>query len=625
MFFRPETASRRLTKISARIAVAAALIVPVAAMSTQAYGAPVGSPVSVTQNISMGGSNICELVDDGTYIWVAEYGSNQVERINRSTGAVVGSGIPTDANPCRSVLVGSHLFVANSGSNTVTDISTTTASVTRTIALSGSGISSLLYDGTYIWATSYFSSQVERINPSSGAVVGSPISVAGNPGNELLVGTHLFIPGSGSNSVTDIDTTTATVTRTITFSGSNMANMAYDGTNVWVSEFNNAQVARFNPTTGTVGGYSNVGAQPTNVIFANGSIWVGGTGDDTVTQVALNGNVTRAVHLGGGNISNLVYDGAVIWAPNFSSAYISQINATTGTVDSNTLTVGSQPGTVLITNNVVWVASTGSNIVTQISGPTTTTTVPATTTSVASSGTTTTPVTHTTVAIPQSAIATVPSTVAGATTTTVARGISSLAANPAKSDAPSTSATPSAPTIKSVKPGQAATTVDGVDQDVAVSHSNNRLVVTSGPVEVTLASMDRNGSVLSLDAEGNLRLLASDYVSFEADGLAPLHDVDVWLFSTPTKLGVMSVDANGHGSGKFAIPANLERGNHRLALNGFAAAGSQSTMAIGVIGGVVSHSSTMSRILIAIPISLAVAAGLIIPTTTRRRRRKVTA
>ena len=644
-----------------------------------AQGAPIGSPVSVTRNITMGGSNISNLLYDGTYVWVVEWSSNKVERINPSTGAIVGSPISVGANPGSAVIVNGHLFVG-SGSNTVTDIDMSTASVTRTITFTGSNISGLVYDGTSIWAISWSSSKAERFNPSTGALIGSPVSVAPNPGMGILVNGHLFVTGTGGSTLTDIDISTGTVTRTITLTGTNLASSMFDGTNLWVTLFNDAKVARINPTTGVVLGYTSVGTRPTNVILANGSIWVGATGSDVVTQIDSAGTVLRNISLGGGNISNLVYDGAVIWAPNFNNAFISQIDATTGSVSATAPSTGSNPGAIAIVNNSIFVGSSGSTV-TQISGPVPTTTTSTTTTVAPTTTTTTTTVAPTTTTSPTTTIARTTTTLSPVSTTTtaapalsiviqapvstVAQGqasvatiapttttIAVLSANglplPTPTTTPTSIVVPStsksvvtttvpataensallpvpAPTAAKVGAGQTAVQVDGVETVAKVSRSNNQMIVEAGSLTATLSGLDNTGNALPLDSDGNVHLSSGDVIKVSVGGFKPNSKVEVWLFSTPTQLGSALVGADGTINGAYKLPLNIEAGPHRLVVTAKLPNGKPTTFTIGILVGDISKTSTLTRVLIAIPISLAIGFGFLIPTRLRRRRQLHTA
>ena len=131
-----------------------------------------------------------------------------------------------------------------------------------------------------------------------------------------------------------------------------------------------------------------------------------------------------------------------------------------------------------------------------------------------------------------------------------------------------------------------------------------------------------DGVVTPLDSDGNLRLTEGDLVEMSVSGLKASADIEVWMFSTPTQLGTVKANAAGRSSGQFKIPSGTEEGQHRFAVETRLPNNEKATVAVGIVYGAASTTSTVARVLIAIPIALAVAIGLIVPTTIRRRRRQ---
>jgi hypothetical protein len=72
------------------------------------------------------------------------------------------------------------------------------------------------------------------------------------------------------------------------------------------------------------------------------------------------------------------------------------------------------------------------------------------------------------------------------------------------------------------------------------------------------------------------------------------------------------------------LPESLESGDHRVVLDGQNNRGQDVVLGIGVSVGNVEQSSLWSRLLIIVPVSLAILTALIIPTTLRRRRNEAT-
>jgi hypothetical protein len=136
--------------------------------------------------------------------------------------------------------------------------------------------------------------------------------------------------------------------------------------------------------------------------------------------------------------------------------------------------------------------------------------------------------------------------------------------------------------------------------------------------------MSPEGARIDLDEDGLLRLNTQDQVVVEADGFEAGNVVDVWMYSSPTRLGQLTVDALGAIQGSFLLPESLESGDHRVVLDGQNNRGQDVVLGIGVSVGNVEQSSLWSRLLIIVPVSFAILAALIIPTTLRRRRNEAT-
>jgi len=130
------------------------------------------------------------------------------------------------------------------------------------------------------------------------------------------------------------------------------------------------------------------------------------------------------------------------------------------------------------------------------------------------------------------------------------------------------------------------------------------------------------GETTPLDSDGSLHLQNGDRVKIAVDGLTPRSAVDVWLFSTPTKLGTANVQDNGKVVATFTLPSKIESGSHRLALVAKLPNGKSANIALGIRIGDVEQTSTLTRFIIAIPIAISVMAGLALPNQVRRRKRR---
>ncbi len=179
-----------------------------------------------------------------------------------------------------------------------------------------------------------------------------------------------------------------------------------------------------------------------------------------------------------------------------------------------------------------------------------------------------------------------------------------------------------APDIAQVSTGESALDIDGVRSNVVVTREQNQVVVSSDGLQAVLSGLNKEGETRALDSDGNLRLAGGDVVKINLGGFQPGSDIDVWLFSTPKHLGTAVVGAGGTVVSTFVIPKNVESGPHSIAVTAELPNGKSATFTLGVVVGQIAKTSKVTRVLIAIPIAMAIGAGFILPNQARRRRRK---
>jgi len=177
------------------------------------------------------------------------------------------------------------------------------------------------------------------------------------------------------------------------------------------------------------------------------------------------------------------------------------------------------------------------------------------------------------------------------------------------------------PVVEKVSAGQTAVQVDGVKTDATVTRENNQMVVNAGSLSATMSGLDKTGKTAPLDSDGNIHLEGGDVIKISVGGFKPGTLVEVWLFSTPTKLGSVVVGTDGTVTGAYRLPVGIKSGSHRVVVTARMANGKPTTFTLGILVGDISTTSTLTRVLIAIPITLAVGFGFLLPTQLRRRRK----
>jgi hypothetical protein len=230
----------------------------------------------------------------------------------------------------------------------------------------------------------------------------------------------------------------------------------------------------------------------------------------------------------------------------------------------------------------------------------------------------------TTIAQGQASVATLPPT-----TTTVASAkpkiIEATTSTLPAVVAPTTTTTVGPPVVDKVDAGQTAVQVDGVKTAATVTRDNNQMIVTAGSLSATMSGLDKTGKRSALDSDGNIHLAAGDEIKISVGGFKPESLVEVWLFSTPTQLGSAVVGADGTVSETYRLPAGTKSGTHRVVVTARLANGKPTTFTLGILVGDISTTSTLTRVLIAIPIALAIGFGFLLPNQLRRRRRGLSA
>ena len=259
-------------------------------------------------------------------VWVANYNTNNVSKIDSSTGAKTGDYPASNYSYGSAVDASGYVWVTNMGTDTVSKINASTGAkiIDYPTGLLPKGVA-IDADG-YVWVANYSSSTVSKITPSSGA-------------------------------------------RTNYATGAGPTGVAIDSNGfAWVTNYVGGTVSKINVSTGTKTDYA-TGLNPTNVaVDASGFVWVVNVGANTVSKInAITG--AKIIDYATGITPAGVAVGAdgYVWVANTGSGTVSKINPTTGAKTDRA--TGTTPAGVSVdSSGYVWVANTGSNNVSKING-----------------------------------------------------------------------------------------------------------------------------------------------------------------------------------------------------------------------------------------------------------------
>lgn len=248
----------------------------------------------------------CATAAGGGSIWVSEYGSPWLLRIDPTTNRVVArTGIGFGS--CGLGYGAGSLWIEDTSSNTVSRVSARTG---KRVAAVKVGVQP--YDATFAygsaWATSYGAGEVDRISPTGNRVVkrfplDSAIGVVGAFGSVWATGStgviridpatnqvvaRIDIPsGAGWTAASDdavwvtsgegvarIDPTTNAVAATVPLGTTALGDPAAVAGKLWVPKIRENSVAIVDPATKAVEGTFKVGVGPFVVTEVAGEAWI---------------------------------------------------------------------------------------------------------------------------------------------------------------------------------------------------------------------------------------------------------------------------------------------------------------------------------------------------------------
>lgn len=162
--------------------------------------------------------------------------------------------------------------------------------------------------------------------------------------------------------------------------------------------------------------------------------------------------------------------------------------------------------------------------------------------------------------------------------------------------------------------------MDGEEVATKLTRLDNQLVIEAGGISANVYAVDNDSEIVALNDDGVLEISSTDTIVFDAEGYEPKSAVEVWLNSTPIRLGVVTADSEGQVSGQYAVPLSVPTGDHRVVLAGRTRSGGESVIGVGLSIGKDGVKQEFNKPLLVTAIALAIVLALVIPTTVRRRR-----
>jgi YVTN family beta-propeller protein len=249
---------------------------------------------------------------DGTNIWVGNFTTDTVAKIDPVSGAVLTT-VAVGHQPAHLAFDGSFVWVANSGANTLSKINPATNAVVDTVTVAATPWG-LAFDGTSLWVSNFGAAKVTRLNPTTDTVI-TTVDVGTNPGGIAFDGSNIWVANFAVASLMKIDRSTNTVAQTVT-SLSFPNEIAFDGKLLWVTLEGTDDLARIIPATGAVMA-PNIAlpatADPNGLAYDGSNMWVANRTTNSISKVNVTTGAVNTVALTTGEPRHVVFDGSNIW------------------------------------------------------------------------------------------------------------------------------------------------------------------------------------------------------------------------------------------------------------------------------------------------------------------------
>jgi hypothetical protein len=120
--------------------------------------------------------------------------------------------------------------------------------------------------------------------------------------------------------------------------------------------------------------------------------------------------------------------------------------------------------------------------------------------------------------------------------------------------------------------------VNGQPAEMSKNVANGTVSLAVAGATFQIIATDQTGTALEIDESGRVLLNDTRSFSVATPGLAPDTDYEIWLYSTPTKLGNYTTSSNGSHTATITVPDDIDGGWHSLVFTGTTNTGSEITV-----------------------------------------------
>lgn len=281
-------------------------------------------------------------------------------------GPVVRKRIRTDLKPCGEVEGFGSMWVTNFGSATLQRIDPATNRVTGSVDVGATPCGIAVGAGA-VWINGYGSDSVERVDPETMTLT-AHIQVGSAPYDVLFADGSVWTTNNSDANVMRIDPETNQVTSTIPL-GEAVAGLGYAAGSVWVGTNAGDKVFRIDPSSESVTTISTGKSGPAWLSTRDDQVWVASVFDNVAMRIDSETNkVVDVVKVGRAPVDGVVDDRGLVWIPNRSSNSVSIIDAASA-LKVATVRVGQSPFVLNDGFGDIWSASFGGSDIRRLRPP----------------------------------------------------------------------------------------------------------------------------------------------------------------------------------------------------------------------------------------------------------------
>lgn len=194
------------------------------------------------------GGAVSDVLWDGDYVVIANYGGNTVKRLTASLSFV--DQLAGFTGPVGLEFDGTDYWVSNRTNNTISKVNKSSFTITDTVTGTGANPEDLLLHNDALWALCLGDTVINKVNTTTAAVESSITGLNG-PGQIAVVGSNFWVTNYSNNTLAKIDIASETVTKTYNGFLSPWG-LCYTGSYLWVNGENSSMLLIVDPNTGFI-------------------------------------------------------------------------------------------------------------------------------------------------------------------------------------------------------------------------------------------------------------------------------------------------------------------------------------------------------------------------------------